>query len=143
MTLLNEIKKLRYLHLGSMPLRAGLRNYWFGEDMPGLRRALHSPETRKLLRRALGWPLVWRLAAHYLCSLEHTANEETCDSCAGAARFKKYAHKGTLDMRRQYICDVCGLPVHQWKRKPRCGGRKPYTPPVEKRGPVVFPLNWD
>ena len=104
---------------------------------------LNSPEGRKLLRRALNWPMVWSFAAHRLCSLEHTANEETCDSCAGAKRFKKYAHKGTLNVRRQYICDVCGLPVHQWKRKPRCTGCKPYAPTVERqRGPIVFPLNW-
>jgi hypothetical protein len=145
MNLLNEIKKLRYLHVGSMPLRAGLRNYWFGEDMPCLRRVLVSPETRKLLRRALDWPLVWRAAASYLSKQEHTANPETCDACAGRDRYRKFVHKPKLDMRRQVVCAKCGVPLDMWSRNKKCGGLKAYVPPAppKQRGPVVFPLNWD
>lgn len=135
-TLLNEIKKLRYL-------RHGFRNYWFGEDMPYLR--LWLPKRAKLLQRMLGWPIVWRLAAKAALLIPHEPVDAECVACFAKARIERDRHKPTMTTARQLVCRECGLSVSDWKRKPLCRHKPlwPTPPPREKSGPVVFPLNWD
>lgn len=98
----------------------------------------------KLLRRMLGWPLLWRLAANAALSLPHDANDAHCLPCAAKERAKRDQHRLTMNTKRQLTCRECGLPLGDWKSKPLCRHKPlwPAPPPKESSSVAVFPLNW-
>jgi hypothetical protein len=99
----------------------------------------------KILRRVLGWPVVWRWAANYIFNnvVDHVETEE-CLLCLARLRRLTFTHLPTIDYRRKTFCKKCGLPMSVWERKPKCTGKRNYVPPGPPPTPpvVIIPLNW-
>ena len=99
---------------------------------------------RDLLRRALCWPLVWRLAHNFIiANLPHDDTLTGCLVCEAGARKKKVAHVLTMNQNRQLYCKKCGLPLFAWQKECANNGKAAPPAPVKRSPVTVIPLNWD
>ncbi len=78
---------------------------------------------KRLIRRALGWPLVWRLSVKWMARQNHDADSQVCFPCAACDRVNQDKHAPTTGMDREVYCIKCGLHYTYWKLWRRCAGQ--------------------
>lgn len=106
---------------------------------------LRKPSRANILRRALQWPLVWRLVVSFTKGLPHVeGNNATCLVCLAKARVRRDVHVMALSHQRIAHCKKCGLPNSVWRRSPKCRGfRLGVIEQAAQPAYRIMPLNWE
>ena len=83
-----------------------------------------------LLRRALGWPLLWKFAVNLIQKHVSHVDAADCLLCAAKLRSVKDAHQPMMGGDRQMFCRRCGLSLNAWMQQPKCAGKRPPVQPT-------------